>query len=44
MSDTIRVASIGDLADVQAIVKAAYTPYIARIGREPGPMLDDYER
>ncbi len=43
MSDTIRVASIGDLADVKAIVKAAYTPYIARIGREPGPMLDDYE-
>jgi len=23
-------------------VRAAYAPYVARIGREPGPMLDDY--
>lgn len=42
MGDTIRIASVRDLAAVQAIVDAAYTPYIARIGREPGPMLDDY--
>ncbi len=24
-------------------MRDAYTPYIARIGREPGPMLDDYD-
>lgn len=31
-----------DLAVVEAIVETAYTHYIARIGRRPGPMLDDY--
>jgi ribosomal protein S18 acetylase RimI-like enzyme len=38
----LRPATRDDLAAVQEIVRAAYTPYIARIGREPGPMLDDY--
>lgn len=37
-----RLAEPGDLSAVEALVKAAYTPYVARIGREPGPMLDDY--
>jgi ribosomal protein S18 acetylase RimI-like enzyme len=27
---------------VEEIVMSAYSPYVARIGREPGPMLDDY--
>ncbi len=27
---------------VEAIIEAAYSPYIPRIGRKPGPMLDDY--
>lgn len=31
-----------DLSTVQDIVRAAYQPYVARIGREPGPMADDY--
>jgi ribosomal protein S18 acetylase RimI-like enzyme len=38
----IRRAQPGDRAAVEAIVAAAYTPYIARIGKPPGPMLDDY--
>lgn len=43
MSQPIRAATPADLADVERIVKEAYTHYIARIGREPGPMLDDYD-
>ncbi len=38
----MRLATAGDLQGVEAIVRAAYTPYVARMGREPGPMLDDY--
>ncbi len=38
----IRVAVAGDLAAVQALVDAAYAPYIPRLGRAPGPMSDDY--
>jgi ribosomal protein S18 acetylase RimI-like enzyme len=40
----IRVASITDCQAVEAIVQAAYAPYVPRIGRKPGPMLDDYPR
>jgi N-acetylglutamate synthase-like GNAT family acetyltransferase len=39
---SIRRAQPSDLGTVQSIVTDAYTPYIARIGRKPGPMLDDY--
>ncbi len=38
----IRPATADDLHAVRAIVHAAYDPYTARIGRPPGPMLDDY--
>lgn len=38
----IRRAVAADLEAVERIVRAAYTPYVARIGKEPGPMLDDY--
>lgn len=31
-----------DLAAVRRIVEAAYAPYVARMGKKPGPMLDDY--
>jgi GNAT superfamily N-acetyltransferase len=37
-----RLAHIGDLPSLETIVRAAYTPYVARLGREPGPMSDDY--
>lgn len=42
MKPSLRRATYDDLAAVQEIVRAAYTHYIARIGREPGPLLDDY--
>jgi ribosomal protein S18 acetylase RimI-like enzyme len=39
---TIRKARLADGAGMQSCVKAAYHHYIPRIGRPPGPMLDDY--
>lgn len=42
MTPSLRLATRDDLAAVQAIVHAAYSHYIARIGRKPGPVLDDY--
>jgi ribosomal protein S18 acetylase RimI-like enzyme len=41
MSD-IRSAGLDDLAAVEAIAQSAYARYVPLIGREPGPMLDDY--
>ncbi len=41
---TIRTAVPGDLPAIQEIVERAYSPYIERMGRPPGPMLDDYAR
>ena len=38
----IRLAQANDRPRIEAIVEAAYSPYIARMGRRPGPMLDDY--
>jgi ribosomal protein S18 acetylase RimI-like enzyme len=38
----IRLAYAADLAAVAAIVKDAYSIYIARNGKIPGPMRDDY--
>jgi ribosomal protein S18 acetylase RimI-like enzyme len=38
----IRPATPRDRAAVEAIVRAAYSIYVPRIGRPPGPMLDDY--
>jgi ribosomal protein S18 acetylase RimI-like enzyme len=38
----IRPALEEDAAIVADVVRAAYTHYIARIGKPPGPMLDDY--
>jgi GNAT superfamily N-acetyltransferase len=38
----IRPARPEDRTAVEAIVDAAYTVYIDRIGKPPGPMLDDY--
>ena len=42
MGQSPRLATRDDLAAVREIVRAASTHYVARIGREPGPMLDDY--
>ena len=40
----IRRAEPRDQAAIEEIVRAAYSPYIERIGKPPGPMLDDYAR
>ena len=37
-----RLATLRDRQAVEDIVRTAYSGYVARIGREPGPMLDDY--
>jgi len=39
---TFRSARETDAAAVAACVHSAYGHYVARIGRKPGPMLDDY--
>jgi ribosomal protein S18 acetylase RimI-like enzyme len=38
----IRPAEVEDAAAITECVAAAYRHYIARIGKPPGPMLDDY--
>ena len=38
----IRLATQGDVPLVETIVRDAFSPYIADIGREPAPMTDDY--
>lgn len=38
----IRNATPADVARIENIVREAYSPYIARNGATPGPMLDDY--
>ena len=38
----IRPARESDRAAIEVIVAAAYGPYVARIGRKPAPMEDDY--
>jgi len=40
----IRAACPADEASVREIVDAAYQVYIPRIGKKPGPMLDDYAK
>lgn len=37
-----RPATLDDVGGVTACVCAAYHRYIQRIGKQPGPMLDDY--
>jgi ribosomal protein S18 acetylase RimI-like enzyme len=38
----IRLATAADHDTIEAIVREAYSIYIERIGKPPGPMLDDY--
>lgn len=38
----IRKANLFDASAIQKCVDAAYGHYITRIGKPPGPMLDDY--
>lgn len=36
-------AESADVASIQELVRAAYSPYIERIGRKPAPMAANYE-
>ena len=38
----IRAAATADVPAIAEIVDQAYRHYISRIGKPPGPMLDDY--
>lgn len=38
----IRPATSEDVPRIAAIARAAYAPYVARIGREPAPMVADF--
>ncbi|MFT4130487.1 GNAT family N-acetyltransferase [Labrys sp. (in: a-proteobacteria)] len=42
MVQALRLATAADLPAIEHIVEAAYRPYVVRIGRKPGPMLDNY--
>ena len=41
---TLRAATPDDLPAIREIVERAYGPYIERMGKPPGPMLDDYAK
>ena len=43
MATAIRRASPGDAAAAAEITRAAYRPYVERIGREPAPMAADFD-
>ena len=40
---TIRPAKVGEAGAIATLVREAYAKYVGRIGREPAPMLVDYE-
>lgn len=42
MVPVIRPALRNDAGAIGALIRAAYTPWIPRLGREPSPMQDDY--
>ncbi|TLS26047.1 hypothetical protein PpBr36_07122 [Pyricularia pennisetigena] len=38
----LRLAVAADVEPIRNLIDAAYSHYIARLGKEPGPMLEDY--
>jgi ribosomal protein S18 acetylase RimI-like enzyme len=40
----MRRAGRDDAATLRDLARTAYAHYVERIGREPGPMVDDYEK
>ena len=42
MNDELRSAAPEEASEIAALVDRAYAGYIERMGRKPGPMLDDY--
>lgn len=43
-SSRLRRATIADLPVIERLIEVAFTPYVERIGRPPGPMTADYAR
>ena len=39
----VRIATLGDVPGITACVCEAYVHYIKRIGKRPGPMLEDFQ-
>ena len=39
-----RAATLADVPGISACVDSAYRPYISRVGKRPGPMLEDYRQ
>ncbi|MBK9572117.1 MAG: GNAT family N-acetyltransferase [Rhodoferax sp.] len=39
----VRIATLGDVPGITACVCEAYVHYIERIGKRPGPMLEDFQ-
>ena len=42
MHVTVRPASAADVGELESIARAAYLPYLPRIGRAPAPVTADY--
>jgi GNAT superfamily N-acetyltransferase len=42
LGERIRPATPADVAAIEHVVRTAYARYVDRIGKPPGPMLDDY--
>ena len=42
-SEILRAARADDVDDIRACVRAAYRKYVPRMGKEPGPVLADFE-
>lgn len=41
---TIRSATLSDLPAIRQCAREAYSPYVERIGKEPAPMIADFEK
>lgn len=44
VSPKIRRATSDDVPAISSCIAAAYAPYVARIGKPPEPMLEDYSK
>jgi GNAT superfamily N-acetyltransferase len=42
IGERIRPATPADVIAIERVVRTAYAKYVDRIGKPPGPMLDDY--
>lgn len=44
MNLPVRLASLEDRLAVEIVVRAAYAPYVSRLGWKPAPLIDDYRK